>query len=371
MKRRKKFQKEFPKKILMFLICAVFCTYVSGCSGQAGQPSQQDEIMQQSTSSQEDTQAGQIAQSGSEGNPGPQGISGEAADGARQAADGEEYVYDYQVGMDPIPKEIADLGNPCQGTIHAFPSKIRIGLTEKKMEEDPELKAEVEKRIDEAKQKLSDEIGGEFRINGVDVSSDMAWFFHCTELETGNEFVMSFVNFQYYAKKHNEKTNSDGIYAINNYYSSKENTAEKKEKYQTTVRKYFPDATIGSWFQVDPSHLDVYIIQYTNDDIDKEKEQEKILDLWNSLYEGNKECYISIIALYYPEIYRKAIDQKYMYGNPIDFYLDKENAKILMAEGELKEFFYYEDTTEAGGEKDIRKLLQDHSESTVWLEYWQ
>ncbi|MCM1113408.1 MAG: hypothetical protein NC399_09160, partial [Muribaculum sp.] len=38
-------------------------------------------------------------------------------DGANLPASDGNYVYDYQVSMAPIPREIADLGGPCQGTV--------------------------------------------------------------------------------------------------------------------------------------------------------------------------------------------------------------------------------------------------------------
>ena len=66
-------------------------------------------------------------------------ISGEEKKSVEEKAP-EGYVYDYQVSMEPIPKEIEDLGGSCVGTMHAFPTRIEKVLTQQEVEKDPKLK---------------------------------------------------------------------------------------------------------------------------------------------------------------------------------------------------------------------------------------
>ncbi|MDE7268990.1 MAG: hypothetical protein K2N81_00780, partial [Acetatifactor sp.] len=163
----------------ILLVCGVLCVSLTSC----GRPS--DRIGQESVSAaiESDVQAA----------PGMNDDNlPSAGDGNAQGLS-EDYVYDYQVSMDPIPKEIADLGGPCQGTIHAFPSKIVQGLTQKQIEEDLELKKEVEETIPKVERYLTENIGEQFIVDGLEIRSECDWSWICTEVSTGYQFSISYL----------------------------------------------------------------------------------------------------------------------------------------------------------------------------------
>ncbi len=55
----------------------------------------------------------------------------------------------------------------------------------------------MEKRIPEVEAQLREEIGGEFRVDGVYIDDVSSWAWVCTELETGCQFAIDYLNFRY------------------------------------------------------------------------------------------------------------------------------------------------------------------------------
>ncbi|MDE7268991.1 MAG: hypothetical protein K2N81_00785 [Acetatifactor sp.] len=340
----------------ILLVCGVLCVSLTSC----GRPS--DRIGQESVSAaiESDVQAA----------PGMNDDNlPSAGDGNAQGLS-EDYVYDYQVSMEPIPKEIADLGGPCQGTIHAFPSKIRMGLTQKMMEEDPELKAEVEKRIPEIEQALADNIGGEFRVDEVIAEDVLDWYWFCTEIETGYQFRIRYSNYEYFTSQTEYTITSDNMILFEDYYDEKE--AEKVETvYAQVIQKSFGECCNRIWFHSSSDSLTIYIIQFTDNEIDKTAEQLKLLNLWSALKEYNDIRY-DIDMLYYPVSYKEVIEQKFNDGNLYDFTIFHDEE--LLRRGELIARFDYMDGYIEENERGLDLWLEDYEtgkydEDLIWS-FW-
>lgn len=356
------------KRQALLLTCVVLCTSLIGCGGQSGQTVPESmitqEIIAQSTAALESP----VQENANQGN------AASSSENSIQKEADEEYVYDYQVSMDPIPKEIADLGGPCQGTIHAFPSKIRIGLTEKRMEEDPELKAEVEKRISEFEEFLEKNIGGKFRVDGVsiDTAFEAEWRFYCTEIASEFHFTTSYLNFSYYENKQGGDVSLRNLeYDVAGYYNAKA-TEEQKKLYEAIVFESFGDALTGVWIQEDFDCVALDIIQYTDEAVDKVAEQAKIAALWKKLREKNSHYDYTITLVYFPSIYREIIDQKYKQGNRQDTYFSEECLKKLKEKGEIIDGFFYEYfSQEFDGDEGLDILIEKQGDHFTEWKYWQ
>lgn len=321
------------RKVALLLICAVLCLFQIGCGKQSDQTDQTT----------------------------PESGASEETD--------EEYVYDYQVSMEPIPKEIADLGGPCQGTIHAFPSKIRIGLTEKRMEEDPELKAEVQKRIPEIEQELAEKIGGKFRVDGVDATDEMYWKIQCTELDTGEQFYVTYDN-SAYATRRDEKPYLFGNQVLTSEYYGKKESDKMRETMVKLCSKVYEDGCYNVWCDtgtgVVVSDMRIYIAQFREEEVDRKDEQKKIKTLWEALHAYSDTTEYSIKIIYFPMEYKEVIAQKFASDSFNDWDMvsqGNEATRLLIENNEIKDSFLYESILNG---REMESYLY---EDKVWS-YW-
>ena len=328
----------------ILLVCGVLCVSLTGC-GRAS-----DRIGQESVST--------------------------ATESDENAQDlGEDYVYDYQVSMEPIPKEIAELGGPCQGTIHAFPSKIKMGLTQKMMEEDPELKAEVEKRIPEIEQALMENIGGEFKIDGVVALSELNWAWYCTEVSTGHQFSIVYINNEYDDQKNGWDSSLRNLIFFEGYYEA-EKTANMTPEIEPFILDVFEGYFYKIWIQGSADNIDIYIMQFTDEEVDKSSEQVKILQLWEKLQEYDSDRKYNLFLIYFPATYQEVIKQKYEEGCLTDMRLGgkKELIQTLLQAGEIKDFFVYDAFWNEDINTSLNDLLEQYKvgknfQNQIW-EYW-
>ncbi len=286
----------------------------------------------------------------------------------------EGYVYDYQVSMEPIPEEIAALGGPCEGTIHAFPSRIGMALTELEMEKDPVLKAEVEKRIPEIEAALEEEIGGEFVVDGVILLDNLGWYFFCTEVETGYQFDLSYANKEYDAQKNN-RTSTENIINTKEYYKAKESIALSEELIPL-VREIYPDGDIKIQKQGGVDVTEIFVSQYTEAEVDKCLEQEKLLMLWEALQAYDNTVYYNVSLTFYPPEYQRIIEEKYDTFIRFDFgqTFDVNTISRLGENGEVISCFRYLGIKAEKDEENLDGLLQEYREGNldrelVW-KYW-
>ena len=303
-----------------------------------------------------------------------QNTAGNTADVPGTGECPEGYVYDYQVSMEPIPEEIAALGGPCEGTIHAFPSRIGMALTELEMEKDPVLKAEVEKRIPEIEAALEEEIGGEFVVDGVILLDDLGWYFFCTEAETGYQFDLSYANKEYDAQK-NSRTSTENVINTEEYYKAKESIV-LSEKLIPLVREIYPDGDIKIQKQGGVDVTEVFISQYTEAEVDKCLEQEKLLMLWEALQAYDNTAYYNVSLTFYPPEYQRIIEEKNNTFIRYDFgkIFNVKTANCLGKNGEVISCFRYLGTTAEKDEENLDGLLQEYREGNldrelVW-KYW-
>ena len=286
----------------------------------------------------------------------------------------EGYVYDYQVSMEPIPEEIAALGGPCEGTIHAFPSRIGMALTELEMEKDPVLKAEVEKRIPEIEAALEEEIGGEFVVDGVILLDDLFWVFFCTEVETGYQFDLYYGNKEYYAYiRGNDST--ENIISVADYYEEKE-SIPLRETLVPVIEEIYTGGDIKVRLQKGGSVVDIAIAQYGDKEIDKCLEQEKVLLIWETLQSYNNTYSYNINITFYPSRYEDVIHTKYCAMRGYDFgrVYSEEIMVNLAKRGEIRGCFDYTELWDGENDNNLDVLLQQHKDGNneqdeIW-EYW-
>ena len=350
------------KKHLLILIGIALCMALSGCGKQTLQevsdsvPSETEQsISDESASKQTEEKHGEI-------------IFEEAPEG---------YVYDYQVSLEPIPKEIVDLGGPCQGTIHAFPSRIKIGLTEKMMEEDAELKAEIEKRIPEVEQYLKENIGGEFRVDGVDATGDFDWYFSCTEIDTGYQFIFDYVNDEWYSARHDSFWIPENKIHLEDYYDKIE-TDKVEQIYADIIKDNFGECAYKIWVQAqvydDSFFIVIDICEFTDGNVEKEEEQLKILEMWKELkrIDSESETLYMIDLKYYPMEYENMVKEKCEEGTFYDLYI--WNDAELLKNGELKARLLYHQISEYNNPHNLDYLLDlydkgEYNEKAIW-NYW-
>ncbi len=289
-------------------------------------------------------------------------------------AEDANYVYDYQVGMDPIPKEIADLGGPCQGTIHAFPSKIRMGLTQKRMEEDPELKAEVEKRIPEIEEYLAENIGGEFQVEGLFIVDETEWEFFCKEISSGYQFWFRFDNVQYYYRNEENVNIVYNNFYLEDYYEPQK-TEKKKKDFDKMIAGSFGECCNVAWISGDSIELvTIRIALFTDQEIDKSEEQLKLLNLWTDLKEYNNDALYNICLIYYPTLYQEVMEKKFETGYLWDIGTTREVVQKLMQDGEIIAELRYDDLKGRKGNMGLDLLLERYNskkykKELIWP-YW-
>ena len=286
----------------------------------------------------------------------------------------EGYVYDYQVSMEPIPEEIAALGGPCEGTIHAFPSRIGMALTELEMEKDPVLKAEVEKRIPEIEAALEEEIGGEFVVDGVILINQYDWCFFCTEVDTGYQFDMTYSNYEYEAAMNNSFVINNKIY-VEDYYNEKVSISMREDLIPLISEIYsMENITIRAQSGVDV--VDVMIALFTENEVNKCQEQERILALWKSLqnYDGSVSYRLSLT--FYSPKYQNVIEEKYntMFRYDITKIFSERILNCLIKNEDIQCCFIYSGLSNKNDEENLDILLQQYKDGkydtkAIW-KYW-
>lgn len=334
------------------LICGMLGMQLSGCGKQV------DEAVLESTSIMVETELETTSKSEAQ---------------AEVMQQSEEYVYDYQVSTDPIPKEIADLGGPCQGTIHAFPSQIAMGLTEKKIEEDPELKAEVEKRIPEVEQYLAENVGGEFRVDGVAIRNEFDWELFFTNVESGYQFSLVYSNDEYYAVRTGTISRENTLHMEN--YSDKNEEESINQMVGEVLKCNYGECPYATSLELEGRSVIIYIAQFSDGEVEKENEQIRILNLWKALEESNSEISYAISVSYYPIGYRDIIEQRANEGvYYYDWAVPNCDYKLLMENGELLDNFWYHGFLEDDEEDSLDAMLESYEKGTydkgkIWR-YW-
>ena len=286
----------------------------------------------------------------------------------------EGYVYDYQVSMEPIPEEIATLGGPCEGTIHAFPSRIGMALTELEMEKDPVLKAEVEKRIPEIEAALEEEIGGEFVVDGVILINQYDWCFFCTEVDTGYQFDMVYYNNEYLAQEDNNIVISNRIF-VEDYYDEKK-SIEIRNDLIPIISEIYSIGNMTIRVQSEVNVIDIIIAQYTENTVDKVLEQEKVLNLWDSLQNYDREFYYRVNLIFYPLEYQNVIEEKYcsVFRYDVTEGFSEEIMNCLAENENIWCCLIYSGFSNKYDEENLDVLLQQYKDgkydkATIW-KYW-
>lgn len=247
----------------------------------------------------------------------------------------EGYVYDYQASLEPIPQKIADLGGPCVGTMHAFPSRIMVGLMKQRMEEDPEFKQEAEQKTREAKESLHEETGKDFEVEVMWVSEDnFDWRFYCTEQGEDYHFCLRCYNFSLGAKYYTS-------------YYTRMRTKAYGEELREILSQIYGDVPIYLWCH---DEIDIYVAQFPEEEINYMEEQARLLELFQALeglprYDEELDWHIlgyNIYVGYYPPEYKKLITEKYETGVYMDIFFHEKQEQLdeLIGRGEVRDVYY-------------------------------
>lgn len=327
-------------RVCIAVLCiAVLC--MTACGKQAGAS------LQEPKQTEESTVLGTL-----------EGENRQTPDASKQ----EEYVYDYQVSLEPIPKEIADLGGECVGTMHAFPSRIMVGLMKQRMEEEPEFKAEAERRTEEVRKALKEEIGGEFEVELMRIE-DAGWRFSCREIATNYKFAITYntlivkkINIpEYYEKIDANKYENDMESIISRVYDSGCQSIRLSEN---EYHKF----------------MYVFIANFRDEDMDYIEEQKRILELWKGLREYDEEIEYRIYIEFYSTEYEEMVCKKYQEGIFSDLSLPEEHKKAIKEAEEIYDICTYVGWHDYKGKKTLDDLLEEYENGTYdetekW-EYW-
>lgn len=280
----------------------------------------------------------------------------------------EGYVYDYQVSMEPIPEEIAALGGDVCGTIHAYPTRIKIALAKQEIENDVELQKQNEKNIEGVKQYLADTYGGEFEIEPLTTG---IWSYMCTEKNTDKENVV------YISPLYGEGRKEDIITADNYYYEV------EAEKYQEiigeVIESVMQEKNVYKIFleQVGAStKLKLYMAIFCDNVPDYLEEQRKILEIYESMIpvreDYESDITIQLTLTYFPIEYQQIIMQQYERNIDEFTYIYGKTAEKLIQIDELYSQFCIE--SDEGVENILDEVLRNkeiYYENEYIFENWR
>ena len=283
----------------------------------------------------------------------------------------EGYVYDYQVSMEPIPEEIAELGGDVCGTIHAYPTEIKIALARLEIEKDMKLKEQNEKNIEGVKQYLEETYNEEFEIEPL---STGIWSYVCTEKSTGKKFVvyMSSLYIMGYL---------DEVVSVDTYFYE-----ESAQQYNEMIQKILA-ASISEEYVFrtriecleDKDILKLKISIFQDKDIDYISEQQMIIELYDkikSLFDvSEREICISITLTYFPTIYQEVVEKQYQSSNINNLlYIQDECAEILIEKDEILGQFEYQEMLINKDDDELKKIIDNkdyYSGNEYILPYWK
>jgi hypothetical protein len=366
--RKKQRKKATAAWILLLTVCLLF-----GCTQKP--PAVEADAEQAVAEPPPETEETVVAEVTAEEEPTPEMIE---INGVSFPAPPEGYVYDFQASSEPIPEEIAALGGPVQGTIHAYPSLIMKELMRLELEQDPEKKKEADMYAEEIKAYLLDRYGAECEVELMEVDKDFDWTYWCKEIDTGYIFYIEY-----------EPSNSSKKIFYDTYLFHL-----LGEKIQPQIEKVVKN-TLGESFvmqislQPHPDEPPVDFIDietmdfgclylrmavFTGEEVDKLEEQRKILELWDKINHYMEHGSIWLQICYYDDAYRDVVDAKYNDGNEQDILGIYDNREILLETNEIREYFDYDSLLEeqAIGHPDINltTILEEYRNGIPVTEEW-
>lgn len=288
----------------------------------------------------------------------------------------EEYTYVFQIGTEPIPVEIAELGGERYKEIYEDTTAIQIGLLEKEMEEDPALKEKVNTLVGETEKYLFDEYGKEFEIVPVRFDEYYSmWRLIAKEKSSGEEFTINYVDF-----------GEEGDVARDGRWEEIIGQHIEQEYSEVVSEIMGENATMRVFVlpvsadEVDMDCIDynnfifqIWMISFVEGEIDLQQEQEKIVKLMDHIEPLWKDGNVVLNIEYWPMEYQD-IMQKRIAGNFIDTYwgILLDNVNIMKNHG-LTGYFSY---GQIWGEEDemqrqVKKYQETGEFSKETWEYWQ
>ena len=280
----------------------------------------------------------------------------------------EGYVYDYQVSMEPIPKEIADLGGDVCGTIHAYPTRIQIALTKQEIENDVELQKQNEKNIEGVKEYLAETYGGEFEIEPLTTG---IWSYLCTDKNTDKENVI-FISPSYVNGWSDEIVTADNYFYEEDGYIYNDivgevidNTIQKDNIYKIFLEQVGVSA-----------NLKLYIAIFSENAPDYLDEQKIILEIYETMKrvqeDSENNITIKLVLTYFPVEYQPIILKQYEKSVDEFAYIYGKVAEMLIQNGEVYAQFCVE--RDKGIEITLDEVLKEketYLENEYKVEYWR
>ncbi len=283
----------------------------------------------------------------------------------------EGYVYDYQVSMEPIPEEIAALGGDVCGTIHAYPTRIKIALATQRIEDNAILREQNKKNIDIISQYLTETYGGEFSI---EIMSTDAWKYLCTEESTNKQFTIS-INGSYV------KGYSDEAIGVDTYFYE-ENAQEYKQELELAMSNNIQNEYCYRTYyeSVDSINvLDLYIAVFCESKPDYMIEQKNIIEIYDAMKaiqsNGDKKLTLRIVLTYFPISYKQVIINQYQSEIKDDFQaiISEKTDKLIENEEVYAQFEYSEISAwnEENTLDDIIEKPEIYWGNEYKLSYWR
>ena len=247
-----------------------------------------------------------------------------------------EYVVDYQLGEEPIPLEIADLGNPCVGTIHAYPSKIDAALSEMMMAEDEGLSEKADFLINEINELFANEGRNDLEYRDIRMYDNQLWFvdYYDKSIDEIREFYHPSIS----DKKETAQKIGSFYEGPINYRLYSEKLRYKEEKYEQKLREQNEESIVNAEYYDGRVCI---IIWNLKDEIDRIEEQKNIAKYWRIIQTLKGEEDVDFQVVFVPYKYKEICEKKgeahffedYWLGNSVDIYLQT---------GEVSDFFWYD-----------------------------
>ncbi len=264
----------------------------------------------------------------------------------------EGYVYDFQVGTEPIPEEIAALGGMVTNTVHAYPSKIIQELTRLEIEENDELREKFEYFEEPTRKYLEEKYGEEVELvpyrNDKLFETD-CYYYNCIPEGKIDELYIA------YAYKLRE---TDIIVMDQKYYCIDTNLFAKYPEIfyecfgKNIIVKCYnlsnvqPAMLKVNQFGMPIGHLVDCVYVFTDETVDRISEQKKIVNYWDKMYAQNEILWGSIFVIYMPLDMKSVIEEKHIGSNYFDYmsFIMDENYEQYISKQIITDIFGLEFT---------------------------
>ena len=275
-----------------------------------------------------------------------------------------EYVVDYQLGEEPIPLEIADLGNPCVGTIHAYPSKIDAALSEMMMAEDEGLREKADFLIEEIDELFAAKGRTDLEYRDIRMLSNQMWYvdYYSKSMEEIREFYHPSIS-EELSDTHRESSFFEG--PINIRLDTEKKRFQENE-YEKELKENGDECVVNAEYFDDSVYI---VIWEFRDEVNRIEEQKTIAKYWRTIQEIKGDEDVNFQVIYVPYIYKEIYRRKGE-SHIFEDYGGEYSDNKLKNTGEILDCFWYDtlrrkqfmDGDRKIGEESIKHYTADLSD---------